>query len=621
MLGWRFPKLDGGNEQGFNNSGIETFSGSEMYNNLAREICQNSLDAKNEDVDGPVRVDFSVKELHISDYSEITELISVIDGCKAYWKDKMDSKLSNFFKLVDRMQKNESICLLIASDYHTTGLTGSREEKYAKTKWNALTHSDGVSDKGEDSGGSYGIGKNAPYVCSGLRTVFYNTYAVDGEMAFQGTTRLMTHLNEKGEETVGIGLYYEKDKLMPIYAEDECKLRDVINRTEFGTDVIILGFEKEEDWQDSIEKAIVSNFFIAIYENKLVINIDDRVIDSTSIGQIIEKHSKFDQDMLLTKSLYEARISDDSKVFNQFPGYPDGDVELYVRLDDTYQRKIAEFRNSGMTIRIRGKNVSKPYAAVMIVRSLELNKILKAMEPPKHDKWDYKIIVDEVERKKGKRLRDDLIKWTNTVIDEFCRNESTEAIDPDGLSQFLPDDFIEGDNEAPFKSSSIDANQVVRKVKRRKTRVSNLTTSGMTGTGSSEEGSVNNSSSGAQGGVAPAGVGSENGTDKVGRESENNKTVSRPVVLKQRIFQTSNGCYQTSIYLENDCENAYLSINAIGDDGMPEAILIQEYEKDGIKVLSNKNKIGPICLKGKNMEHISLKLEYSEKMRLRLDIQ
>lgn len=49
---WRFPKLDNGAEQGINDGGIATFKGSELYSNLAREICQNSLDAKQEGKDG-----------------------------------------------------------------------------------------------------------------------------------------------------------------------------------------------------------------------------------------------------------------------------------------------------------------------------------------------------------------------------------------------------------------------------------------------------------------------------------------------------------------------------------------------------------------------------------------
>ena len=46
---WHFPARDGGTRQGYNDGGIATFKGADLYNNLAREICQNSLDAKAED--------------------------------------------------------------------------------------------------------------------------------------------------------------------------------------------------------------------------------------------------------------------------------------------------------------------------------------------------------------------------------------------------------------------------------------------------------------------------------------------------------------------------------------------------------------------------------------------
>lgn len=45
-IGWRFPPLSGGTKQGFNNNDVEAFRGEELMDNLAREICQNSLDAK-----------------------------------------------------------------------------------------------------------------------------------------------------------------------------------------------------------------------------------------------------------------------------------------------------------------------------------------------------------------------------------------------------------------------------------------------------------------------------------------------------------------------------------------------------------------------------------------------
>jgi hypothetical protein len=71
----------------------------------------------------------------------------------------------------------------VASDFNTMGLRGSRTREL-DSPWEALTGADGVSaNKSSTSGGSYGIGKNAPFACSALSMVFYNTYAEDNERA------------------------------------------------------------------------------------------------------------------------------------------------------------------------------------------------------------------------------------------------------------------------------------------------------------------------------------------------------------------------------------------------------------------------------------------------------
>ena len=55
-----------------------------------------------------------------------------------------------------------------------------------------LTKSSGSSDKKGPAGGSFGIGKFAPFACSDLFTVFYNTYDIEDECAYQGVSRLVT---------------------------------------------------------------------------------------------------------------------------------------------------------------------------------------------------------------------------------------------------------------------------------------------------------------------------------------------------------------------------------------------------------------------------------------------
>lgn len=69
QVGWRFPPLSGGTRQGYTNNDIEVFKGQELIDNLAREICQNSLDAHIEGTDTPVRVVFELRQISRSGYN------------------------------------------------------------------------------------------------------------------------------------------------------------------------------------------------------------------------------------------------------------------------------------------------------------------------------------------------------------------------------------------------------------------------------------------------------------------------------------------------------------------------------------------------------------------------
>lgn len=620
MIGWRFPILDGGNEQGFNNSGIETFNGAEMYDNLAREICQNSLDAKDDAIDGPVIVRFTTQEIKISQYKEMSELLKTVNKCKEYWSDRMDEKLRHFFASMESLESNDNICILRISDENTCGLEGAKAGKNEKSKWRALAHADGVSDKGDDSGGSYGIGKNAPFVCSQLRTVFYNTYAKDGIRAFQGSARLMTHLNDEGEETVGTGHFCNKATKGPIFGQDACSIRDLFPRNLYGTDVIVVGFYKTANWQDAIERAIVKNFFNAIYEGKLVVQVDNREISANRLTEIIMKHATGDEEMNVILELFEARTLEDHQVIKT-KLLEEDDVELYVRLSDKYNRKVAELRNTGMIIRIRGKNVPKAYSAVMIVRGKELNKVLKSMEPPRHDRWDPEIITDEKKKKQGKNLRTKLIAWVNKTIDELCKSDAAIEIDPDGISQFLPDELQDGNKKDNKSSNELEVKTKIQKVTIKKVVTTNEKSAGRNIEGKAEEGTVNNATSGGNDGTKTSGAGTSGGKDKVGVPNTGTKTINRPALLKQRVYQTADKKYRAIIMMEDDCTDVYLSVTAIGDDGTKEPLIISSYEKNGCVEIVNSTKAGPFRLKGNVMEQIELSLELKEKMLIKLDVQ
>ena len=200
-IGWLFPPTGGGVAAGFNDPGLAHFGGAREQS-LARETIQNSLDAAAR-LGEPVDVEFELQEL-AGDWFRKNELAAAIAACRgaAEGDEKALAALGEMQRLLDR----PSLTFLRVADRNTTGLIGRN--------WRALVKESGTSwhdsAAGRTAGGSWGIGKNAPFTVSPLRTVFYWTrFEEDGEPRerFQGKSVLMSH-EDGGKERQGTGYLY-----------------------------------------------------------------------------------------------------------------------------------------------------------------------------------------------------------------------------------------------------------------------------------------------------------------------------------------------------------------------------------------------------------------------------
>lgn len=628
MYSWRFPKLDDGQEQGINDSGVATFKGSELYDNLAREICQNSLDAKAPD-QTTVIVEFNSLSLAKKDHSALVGLDEVIKNCEEFWKKKTEPKFESFIREAKNKLAQDNIEFLVISDYNTKGLSGARAGITERSVWRALTHSNGVTQKAQGSGGSYGIGKNAPFACSSFRTIFYNTYAKDdGVRAFQGVARLVTHF-EAGEATQGVGFFQNVTTKKPIYGDDTCLLRDCFARKEYGTDVIIAGFKKTQTWAEDIEKAILSNFFVAIVDKKLVVKIDGREINDQNIAGRLKYYTEAERRENIKEKkitpimeLYNAVTSpDEVRSTKIIPEDENDDVKLYIKKDDEYSKIVAEMRSIGMVIRTRHNSQFTRYAAVMVVQPGKLNDLLKEIEPPQHNKWDPDIIEDDPDKNQyAKKIRAALVRWTNDTIIECCRCEVPDEIDLDGVSAYLPfDDNDMGLGNDEEENNSPNAENVPGEVKRSKQQVRTVKLTATKVKGYKDE---NTTPSNEEGGGKKPGTGGTpdpEGPDDVKAPMPGEKAVNIPKVLSQRIIQMpASSSYRVALMLENDCPTVHISVKAIGDDGTKENIVIKEYKHEKQKISVDSDVMVIRNVKAKTLYEIFLFLEYSEKMLLEL---
>jgi len=627
---WDFPLLGTGNEQGYSNAGIETFKGTELIDNLAREICQNSLDAK-QSSEVPVEVSFSLVEFSVDDFPALSELKRNIEGCKRFWGNRVKKVKENaFIQAMETAFAEDTIKVLVAGDRNTKGLTGINAGHDDDSAWRSLTSSDGSSDKDDNtSGGNFGIGKNAPFACSVFSTVFYNTTAIDGGVGFQGTSRWISMIDDTGRKTQGIGHYLnysDETTWGPVLPGDNDTFAQKFHRAEdeYGTDVIVLGFSGDnEDWRTSITRAVLKNFFVAIVENKLIVKVDGQEISKSTIASIIDEY-KEDPGLIKSKTrqLYRAYV-EPTETYH-FSILEPNDVTFKIRIDDTYSKVYANFRNNGMLIDQYAKRSIPVFAAVLVVNDVgnkELSSLLRDTEPPRHNVWDYKRIKNDTKENKEKRktaknaldkIQDEIVR----VLDIYSAVQVTDHLDG-GIGEFLASDNQNGTEKG---SDELRVVQKIRSVKDKRGRRALASEPGQSAVGKRTK----------QQGVkvgppkpphppkpkriiqVEPGEGSTPGVSK----GKGKVMVSATDIISERTLPINAqlGLYKTTIVTSRDYENVYLKVSAARDDLKEEGLQPKTFTQDKIKHSVTGEFFGPITLKSGQANQIFIEFEEKERM-------
>lgn len=429
---WRFPSNDYGEKKGINDSGVSLFRGTPLRS-LAREICQNSLDAARAKT---ILVEFNAFDIPTTSLPGYEVLKDAFERCASFWSDQKSVTTKNFFSnAIDKITA-DTIHMLRISDFHTAGLTGSREE--VNTNWTNLIKSSGVSDKNSTAGGSFGIGKFAPFACSDFSTVFYSTYDEEEQEASQGVSRLVTFRREDNQTTQGIG-YYGEERNTPAYCQ--LRLDPGFSRSggEHGTDIYIAGykhFAEEDGWEKSIIISILDSFLGAIWEEKLIVKVGDIEISKPNLNELIEMYKE--ELTGYTEQYYEVLTSPSTKWHEEnFMGL--GEVKLGLLLgSEEMHRKVAMIRRTGMKIKDQDRISSfVPFAGIMFIKGDKLNAQLRALENPEHTEWQVARADNEVQARALLKSINDFLK---KKVEELVAENTKEDFDVAGLGSLLPDE-------------------------------------------------------------------------------------------------------------------------------------------------------------------------------------
>ncbi len=446
---WRFNP---GDRTGINDSGIETFRG-QMITSLAREICQNSMDAVRQDKD-KVIVEFCEFKLPVRDIPGVEDLKHSFKKGLDFWSQDNNNvdQAINFFKRGLKLLEGDDIKVLRISDFNTTGLLKSRES--FSSPWVNLIMASGVSQKNGTAGGSFGIGKSAPFASTDLRTVFYSTLDSDGIEASQGVSRIATFKDNEGKETSGKGYYGGYDELSPngnspIY--QQIFLDPNFTREKSGTDIYLIGFREFEDWKEELILALLEDFLMAIYEDKLEIYIGDIVLNEENLDKTIEKfYKKYKKRLNKTYNYYKVLTSKNSKTL--IHSLEDlGDIEFKFLLgaesvgeNIDFHRQALVVRSNGMKLFDRGYiSGNIPFAGVLTLIDEEVNSFFRLLEPPRHDAWEVDLYEGNKPKSYVKDKIQEVYRFMRDTIAEYGSIPVADEMDAAGLGDYLPDDFLD----------------------------------------------------------------------------------------------------------------------------------------------------------------------------------
>lgn len=119
-VGFEFPIDGSGQWDGFNDPGIEHFTGNRLQH-LGREVPQNTIDAK---VGDPARISVQLVKVPTASLPGHAELAQAVKRCRLKAAEDKSDKALKFFLNADKLLAAKELQVLQIRDANTTGLTG-----------------------------------------------------------------------------------------------------------------------------------------------------------------------------------------------------------------------------------------------------------------------------------------------------------------------------------------------------------------------------------------------------------------------------------------------------------------------------------------------------------------
>ncbi len=454
---WNFPSRDNGQNEGYSNPGLEWFKGDPLKA-LAREVCQNSLDACDDESE-PVRIEFQMSKIPITKFPGLLELKDPLNKCKIFPFNKADSRAQNFINNALELLGDDKVVVLRISDFNTIGLQGAFKPDEA-TPWASLVKSTAISIKPDSkgAGGSFGIGKAAVFINSAFQTAFYRTKDLEGVEAAQGVAHLMSfkedNVVDKDPVRRAVGFYGDNSNNSPVKRMQQ--LDDIYKRELVGTDIFIPGFMYDRagklDWISIMVGEILENFLMSIYYNKLNVVIGNVEISKDTLSRVLARYKTNAKNAFCFNKILE--LPDEDVIFEQKQFHKLGMLRLRLNYSNESNKQVLVVRKTGMKIAEIGslpKGIA--FSGILELMDDDLNDFFKQMENPQHDKWEP---ARHSNPTRARLYKAEVEEWVRKTITKVIEDQSGSEVEID-----IGDVFAVGTKEENGTLSSDDSRESI----------------------------------------------------------------------------------------------------------------------------------------------------------------
>ncbi len=403
------------------------------YANPIRELLQNSLDAsKNEKCE----INIYIESIKKSDIPHIEEYQKTLEQAITFHKknNSYNHNAQQIVKVIQQELKKDELDILMFVDNGKgmspdilNGLIGERSVK---------------SDEG--SGGSFGVGHLSSYFLSSLRYVLYAS-KYEERTLFSGAPILAGFEDETAERGA-------TGRILESIPDNESKpkfifptefpefIQEKMDQINTGSMVAILGLNR--DWDKEADYAIVSNFFYAINQDKLTINVNHNhngvpvSIDKSDIERLLEKQQDSkratDDSILSEQDVYQSWIAvkdDDCKKEIELNNGEKVCVHIKNNIDSA--SVIVLIRNGMLIARhdnmlsndinnLRKNEDFEPFSIVINVEKKDCKKLftlVKGAENPYHNRLEKNRLIQTDEE----QLKDLFKELSQKIQDEYLK--------------------------------------------------------------------------------------------------------------------------------------------------------------------------------------------------------